>query len=129
MRYKDFFKLSPKQRAALVIAMHVRNEMEKFHGQMPDGSKGFITDKQMMILNQTIRRSIFEAITIMNKIATTKKEKTRREWEKECMWLIMCIPEYWEIPTEKEYFAKRKQYKNKFQHPSSVGAKFKSHFY
>ena len=114
MRYKDFFKLSPRQQAALIIAMHVRNEMEKFHGNMPDGSKGFITDKQMMILNQTIRRSVFEAITTINKVATLKSGKIRRQWEKEYNWLIMCIPEYWEIPTEKEYFAKRKHYEDKF---------------
>lgn len=109
MYFNDFYKLTFRQQDTLIIAMNVRNALEKFHGRMPDGSDGFITDEQMKLLNQTIRIAIFEALFIRDKvIRMTSKEK--QKWVEEYDYLIMCIPNYWEIPNEREYLAEKKKF-------------------
>lgn len=109
MKFEDFFKLDFRQQDALIVAMNVRNALEKFHGNMPDGSVGFISDKQMKQLNQTIRTAIFEALYIKHKWIMSKKPENRKYWERFVEWLIMMIPDYWEIPTEKEFLKKLKK--------------------
>lgn len=101
MNQKDFFSLTFAQQDAMVIAMHVRNEMEEFHGKN-------LSDKQMKELNKIIRTAIFEAIYIRNKWINTRKQENRRPWEYRFSWLVMMMPDYWEIPTEKEYLKKVK---------------------
>lgn len=113
MQFKDFAKLTPTQQATLIISMHIRNQLEQFHGNLPNGKKGFITDRQMKLLNQTIRQAIFEVLTIQKHIREETIKKVREEWKEEFTYLIMCIPDYWEIPTERAYLHKKRQEKKR----------------
>jgi len=85
MRNQDFLELT------LLIAMHVRNEMEDFHVE-------HLSDSQMKELNRLIRQAIFDIVSATNQKPKTKKEK--QQVDKTIQWLIMMIPDYWEIPQD-----------------------------
>lgn len=89
MRYNDFSKLSPAQQLTLLIAMHVRNEMEDFHAK-------YLSDAQMKELNPIIRQAIFDVVSLTNQPPKTKTD--RRQAAQAINWLTMMIPDYWEIP-------------------------------
>ena len=85
MKLADFAKLNPRQQATLIIAIHVRNELEDFHVDN-------LSDKQMKALNQTTRQAIYEALGFMPSSAEGK------DTSKDLVWLIKMIPDYWEVP-------------------------------
>jgi hypothetical protein len=89
MEQADFAKLTPRQQLTLVIAMHVRNEMESFHGK-------HLSDAQMKELNPIIRQAIYDALDTLKPPGPGSKR--REEWEKTYAWLIRMIPDYWEVP-------------------------------
>lgn len=89
MRHPDFAKLDSMQQLALLIAMHVRNQMEDFHVE-------HLSDSQMKALNPIIRQAIYDMLIMTHTEPRDKKEEQSRK--KEIDWLIMMIPDYWEIP-------------------------------
>ncbi len=106
MTKEEFYsnKLSWLQRRALFIAMHVRNEMENFHCK-------YLTDEQMEELNPIIRQAILDALVVENKVIYDAKSPA---WQKILSYLIMCIPDYWEIPTEKKMITEAKKLEEDF---------------
>lgn len=89
MRHQDFSKLTPEQQITLLIAMHVRNEMEDFHVDN-------LSDAQMKQLNQIIRQAVFDVVSLTNtppKTETDKKQATQA-----IDWLVKMTPDYWEVP-------------------------------
>lgn len=89
MFYKDFAKLTPAQQLTLLIAMHVRNEMEDFH-------VANLSDTQMKELNPIIRQAIFDVVSFTNQFPKTKT--ARRQAAQAINWLTMMVPDYWEVP-------------------------------
>ena len=89
MRYNDFSNLTPTQQLTLLIAMHVRNEMEDFHAK-------HLSDTQMKELNPIIRQAIYDVVSFTNQPPKTKLE--RRQAAQAINWLTMMIPDYWEVP-------------------------------
>jgi hypothetical protein len=89
MRHQKFSKLTPTQQLTLLIAMHVRNQMEDFHADN-------LSDVQMKTLNPIIRQAIFDVVSFTNKEPETKTEK--RQAAQAINWLTMMVPDYWEIP-------------------------------
>lgn len=89
MRHQDFSTLTPEQQISLLIAMHVRNEMEDFHIEN-------LSDTQMKQLNPIIRQAIFDIVSLTNTPPVKKSDKKRADQTLE--WLIRMIPDYWEIP-------------------------------
>jgi len=89
MRYSDFSQLTPAQQLTLLIAMHVRNEMEDFHVK-------HLSDGQMKELNPMIRQAIFDVVSFTNQPPKTKTDK--RQAAQAINWLTMMIPDYWEVP-------------------------------
>jgi len=89
MRHQEFSKLTTPQQITLLIAMHVRNEMEDFHVDN-------LSDAQMKQLNQIIRQAIFDVVILTNEEPKTRtdKEQATRVMD----WLIRMIPDYWELP-------------------------------
>jgi hypothetical protein len=90
MRQQQFLKLSHTQQLCLLISMHIRNEMEEFHGQ-------HLSDEQMKELNPIIRQAIFDVLDV----ALDDSGKTTREQAQGYAalgWLTSMIPDYWEIP-------------------------------
>lgn len=97
MRAEEFVKLDSDQRAALIISMHVRNEMEEFHIQ-------HLSDTQMKELNQIIRNAVFDAIQFGKGFEEqSKKKQYSGLMYSQFAWLVMMIPDYWEIPTLKGF--------------------------
>lgn len=96
MNPERFAKLTHRQKEALIIAMHVRNEMEDFHVKN-------LSDAQMKELNPIIRKAILEGLTLWEKgmwHSLYNKDKKPDEWVESLGWTLMMIPDYWEIPTE-----------------------------
>lgn len=89
MRYRDFEKLSGAQQLTLLIAMHIRNEMEDFHAE-------HLSDAQMKILNQIIRQAIFDVVSFTN--TPPKTELAQLQARDAIQWLAMRVPADWEIP-------------------------------
>jgi hypothetical protein len=89
MRRQDFSKLTPAQQITLLIAMHVRNQMEDFHIDN-------LSDAQMKQLNPIIRQAIFDIISFTNTPPTKGSNKERVDQFFD--WLITIMPDYWEIP-------------------------------
>lgn len=79
------------QQLTLLIAMHIRNEMENFHVE-------HLSDAQMRALNPIIRQAIFDVVSITNQPPKTKVEQ--RQVAHAINWLVMMIPDYWEVPEE-----------------------------
>lgn len=96
MKAEVIKKLSPIQFCTLLIAMHVRNEMEDFHVDN-------LSDDQMKELNKIIRTAIFEALYTLE-----NADKGNEYLNKQREFLGWSVPDYWEIPTEKEYLQKIK---------------------
>lgn len=89
MRYHDFQKLTPTQQLTLLIAMHVRNEMEDFHVE-------HLSDAQMKELNPIIRQAIFDVVSFTNE--QPKTEADQKQAAQAIDWLVKMMPDYWEIP-------------------------------
>lgn len=89
MRHQEFNKLTQVQQITLLIAMHVRNEMEDFHIE-------HLSDAQMKQLNPIIRQAIFDIVSLINKRPET--EDDQKNAAQEIDWLIKMMPDYWEIP-------------------------------
>jgi hypothetical protein len=89
MRYQEFNKLTQTQQVTLLIAMHVRNEMEDFHVE-------HLSDTQMKQLNLIIRQAIFDMVSLTNKRPETEIEQKKAAQAID--WLVKMVPEYWEIP-------------------------------
>jgi hypothetical protein len=71
--------LSHSQWMALLLGMHIRNELEDFHCEnIPDG--------KMPELNSTIRYAIYDFFEQVLKS------------EDYIAWLAQMIPDYWEVP-------------------------------
>jgi hypothetical protein len=78
MQIEAFAELTSSQQLTMMIAMHVRNSMESFHGD------GNLSDAQMKELNPIIRQAIYDVVV---------------GGDPELIgWLIMLIPDYWEVP-------------------------------
>lgn len=89
VRYQEFNKLTQAQQITLLIAMHVRNEMEDFHVE-------HLSDAQMKQLNPIIRQAIFDIVSL-----TSKQPETEADQKKAAQaidWLVKMVPDYWEIP-------------------------------
>ncbi len=82
MKKEDFDQLTEEQQSALLVAMHVRNEMEEFHHK-------YLTDEQMAELNPIIRQALIDAFVA----GFTPLERA---------WLSLQVPDYWEIPEPKK---------------------------
>lgn len=89
MRHQDFARLTAAQQLALLIAMHVRNQMEDFHVE-------HLSDAQMKELNPIIRQAIFDVVSLTNEKPVSKIAK--RQAVQAINWLSMMVPDYWEIP-------------------------------
>lgn len=89
MRHQDFSKLTATQQLTLLIAMHVRNEMEDFHAE-------HLTDAQMKQLNPIIRQAIFDVVSFTNVEPETEADK--KQAAESIDWLVKMIPDYWEVP-------------------------------
>lgn len=89
MRRQDFSKLTPAQQITLLIAMHVRNQMEDFHVEN-------LSDAQMEQLNPIIRQAIFDIVSFINTPPTNGSSTERADQFSD--WLIRIMPDYWEIP-------------------------------
>src|SRR5882672_11236101 len=89
MRHQEFSKLTAAQQLTLLIAMHVRNEMEDFHSE-------HLSDAQMKQLNPIIRQAIFDVVSFTDMQPKTETEK--KQAGQAIDWLIKMPPEYWEIP-------------------------------
>ncbi len=90
MNQDDYLKLDPTQNATMMLAMHIRNNLEDFHVK-------HLNDKQMKELNQTIRQSLYNWMSLADRIAYKKDTKKDEEY---LTWTRMMIPKYWEVPTE-----------------------------
>ena len=88
MEQKDFFKLDNRTQMSLIIAMHIRNEMECFHTE-------HLSDEQMMELNPIIRQAVYNILTYIN-LASTGDVAARKIIDFE----IMLVPDYWELPNK-----------------------------
>ncbi len=87
--------LSKKAKEALqtwakVIAMHVRNEMEDFHGE-------YLSDAQMKELNPIIRKAIYETLRQFYFLKKGTK-KQRLVAIQSIHRLFLLLPDYWEAP-------------------------------
>lgn len=95
-----FQQLPIRVQNALIIALQVRNSLEKFHGV---GSENWITDEQMKKLNQTIRQAILDALEIIDLyskgIVYGQTENTKAATDM-YQWLVLALPDYWELPIE-----------------------------
>jgi hypothetical protein len=89
VRHQEFNKLTPAQQLTLLIAMHVRNEMEDFHVE-------HLSDAQMKQLNQIIRQAIFDVVSFTNEQPGT--EVAKKQAAQAIDWLVKMVPDYWEIP-------------------------------
>ena len=89
MRYQEFNKLTQAQQITLLIAMHVRNEMEDFHVE-------HLSDAQMKQLNPIIRQAIFDIVSLTSKQPET--EIGQKKAAQAIDWLVKMVPDYWEIP-------------------------------
>ena len=76
---RDFAELSTNQQVTLLLAMHIRNELEIFHVR-------HISDLFMPELNSTIRYAIFD---FFENVMPSEAQVT---------WLARMLPDYWEIP-------------------------------
>jgi hypothetical protein len=96
MRLEEFNKLSWRQKQPMVVAMHVRNEMEDFH-------VSHISNAEMKELNPIIRRAVLEGLVIIEKAGwhvLRSPDKVDDPWVQMLAWLVQMIPEYWEVPTD-----------------------------
>lgn len=87
--------LNAQQQMAMLIAMHVRNEMEDFH-------VAHLTDEQMRELNPIIRNAIYDALTLMKR-SNQGESRARRLLG----WLSQMVPSYWEAPELSPEVAKK----------------------
>jgi t-SNARE complex subunit (syntaxin) len=87
MKIDDFRKLTTLQKRTMLLAMHVRNQMEDFHSEHLD-------DSQMKELNQIIRQAIYEGLQLF-------EPQNKQAKAEEVAWLMLMIPDYWEVPTSK----------------------------
>lgn len=79
MTLEQFENLDFDQQRTMMLAMHIRNQLENFHC-------GNIPDTLMPELNSTIRYAIHEYLTDI--------ERDKRK----LAWLVAMTPNYWEIP-------------------------------
>lgn len=93
MDIEDFNKLDSTVRMSLVIAMHIRNEMENFHAE-------HLSDEQMKELNPIIRQATYDILNYL-KVASNDENKGGKIVAKGVInFLIQSIPDYWEFPNE-----------------------------
>lgn len=79
---------------AMIIAMHVRNNMEDFHVRN-------LSDSQMKELNPIIRQAIYEALFMRGRILKSlggEMLKYVENCRENYKWLELEIPDYWELP-------------------------------
>ena len=108
-------KISPKQFRTWVVAQAIRNALQTFHGcwgfdpDDPGSGKGFISDRQMRVLNITIRRAVHEALRhadIACNAAKQPRRRTLRAREQEaldfCQFQLGTIRDYMEPPGSPE---------------------------
>jgi hypothetical protein len=84
MKIDDFRKLTTIQKRTMLLAMHVRNQMEDFHSE-------YLDDNQMKELNQIIRQAIYEGLQLF-------EPQNKQAKAEEVAWLMLMIPDYWEVP-------------------------------
>jgi hypothetical protein len=77
-RRKGSGAFTPSQMMALALGVHIRNELERLHGQ--------ISDELMAELNVAIRYAIYDFHEVVSKD------------EDHLYWLVRSIPPYWEVP-------------------------------
>jgi len=92
MKIDDFEKLSLTEKQTLLMAKYIRDKMEEFHCNN-------LTDDHMKEINQIIRTAICEFLMI---------EKNEDLWLRSVAYMVYGIPNYWEIPNEKELLKKLK---------------------
>lgn len=81
----QFNSLEGRQQHVLLLAIYVRNALEDFHVDN-------LTDAQMKVLNQTIRKALYDADCLL--------EPNGPEGDEGFGWLVSMIPPYWELPGE-----------------------------
>ncbi len=79
MSPEAFDELDQHQQIAMLLAMHLRNELENFHGE-------HVPDRFMPELNSTIRYAIHDFFVRVV------------ESERELDFLATRVPDYWEVP-------------------------------
>lgn len=93
MDITDFNKLDHTVQMAIIIAMHIRNEMENYHSE-------YLSDEQMKELNLIIRQSTYDILNYL-KLASIKENRSEKTVAKGVInFLIQSIPDYWELPKE-----------------------------
>ena len=93
MDTEDFNKLDSTVQMSLVIAMHIRNEMENFHSEQ-------LSDEQMRELNPIIRQATYDILNYL-KLASNKENSSEKIIAQGVInFLIQSIPNYWELPNE-----------------------------
>jgi hypothetical protein len=71
MTMKSPDELSYEEIQAWVISLSIRNALEMFHGggamdpENPDAEEGFITDRQMKAMNIVIRKTVADAVEML----------------------------------------------------------------
>jgi hypothetical protein len=116
-------KINHKQFRSWVVAQAIRNALQTFHGcwgfdpDNPGSGEGFISDRQMRVLNITIRRAVHEALRqadIACSAAKQPRRRTLRAREQEaldfCEFQLGTIRDYMEPPGSAELKEAYKRY-------------------
>lgn len=77
----------------LVIAMHIRNEMENFHSH-------HLSDEQMKVLNPIIRQATYDILNYLKLASSDENSDGKIVAQGFINFLIESIPDYWEHPNE-----------------------------
>lgn len=93
MKTNDFDKLDQKVQLALIMAMHVRNEMEDFHIR-------HLSDEQMKELNPIIRQAIYDILIYLEIAYHSDNQDLKNAAIRILEYQKFLIPDYWELPNE-----------------------------
>ncbi len=84
MKATTWLQLTARQQHVLLVAIYLRNSIEDFH-------VAHLTDSQMKDLNQIIRQSLYDIVSII---------EDEEDNQAMLSYLVAQVPDYWEIPAD-----------------------------